>query len=160
MVYRTGFLLNTDGKDRYIQVETILAYYEQQYISTGKHMLYLNEEFIGNVTFGDDTYTYNGLQDFNTGDKKQISDFLSALVIPKQPELALAFGFGLQQDDALIFCEVILNAGLYEIWLNGTNVAVLSQDPKCNWFQVSGDSIQPSKLREITRRIEGYYNQF
>lgn len=160
MVYRTGFLLSRHGMDRYIQVETILTYYEQQYISTGKHLLYLNEKFIGNVTFGDEQYAYNGLQNFDTEDKQQIGAFLSELIIPRQPDLALAFGFGLQQDEALFFCEVIMNVGLYEIWLNGANVAVLCQDPKCNWRQLSGTSLTASVLREITHRIENYYDQF
>lgn len=160
MVYRTGFLLISPSVDRYIQVETILTYYERQYISTGKHLLYLDEEFIGNVTFGSEQYTYNGLNDFDPEERNRIGDFLSALIIPKQPELDLSLGFGLQQDQELIYCEVLLNAGLYEVWLNGANVAVLCQDPKCNWLHVSGEKLKPSLLREITNRIENYYNQF
>lgn len=59
MAYRTGYLLSINGFEKYLQIESILAYFEQQYISTGKHLLYEDETFIGNVTILDGQYVFN-----------------------------------------------------------------------------------------------------
>jgi len=160
MVYRTGFLLQKDDIERYIQVETILAFYKQQFINTGKHLLFEGETFIGNVIFSDDHCILNGFDNFDQSEKKDIRAFLGTLIIPHQKALASAFGFGLQIKDKLVYCEVILNMGLYEIWFNGINIAVLSQNAKCIWLQVSGNALPPSILRDIKKGIEKYYNQF
>lgn len=159
MVYRTGYLLSISGFEKYIQIESILAYYEQQYISTGKHLLYEDETFIGNVTILDGHYVFNVSNDFSTKAKSEIANYLKTLVIPHQPELTSAFGFGLQQSKELTFCEVILKAGQYEVWFNGSFAALLSQNDKCIWLQVSGKTLLPSILREIISRIESHYNQ-
>ncbi len=72
-----------------------------------------------------------------------------------------AFGFGIQSADELIFCEVILkDKGIYTVWMNGSQAAELTQDSKCKWHQLTGEKLRPSILREITERVEGYYNQF
>ena len=159
MVYRTGYLLSFDGFEKYIQIESILAYYEQQYISTGKHLLYEDETFIGNVTILDGHYVFNVSNDFSAKAKSEIANYLKTLVIPHQPELTSAFGFGLQQSEELTFCEVILKAGQYEVWFNGSFTALLSQNDKCIWLQVSGEKLLPSVLREVIGRIENHYNQ-
>lgn len=160
MVYRTGLLLKKYNVERYIQVETILAYYKQQYINTGKHVLYEDESFIGNIIVSGETCSFSGFIDFKQYEKDDIENFLKCLIIPVQPDLPSAFGFGLQQNNQLTYCEVILNGGLYEIWIDGVSIAVLTQNSKCNWLQVSGEIIQPSVLRKITKQIENYYNQF
>ncbi len=159
MIYRTGYLMNSNGFERYIQIESILAYYEQQYICTGKHLLYEEEIFIGNVTIMDGQYVFKGLDKFDTEAKNEIENYLQTLVIPHQPELVSAFGFGLQQNQELTYCEVILNSGQYEVWFNGKFAAVLSQNDRCIWLQVSGETMLPSVLREVVGRIENYYNQ-
>jgi hypothetical protein len=160
MVYRTGLLLQKESIERYIQVETILAFYKQQFINTGKHLLFEDETFIGNATLTNDQYTLNGFDKFDQEEKDNIITFLKVLVVPQQQALTSAFGFGLQFNGELIYCEVILNAGLYEIWFNNINIAVLSQNAKCIWLQVTGEALPLSILRHITKRIESYYNQF
>lgn len=160
MVYRTGVLISDNGVDRYIQVETILAYYQQQYITTGKHLAYEDETFIGNVIIEDQRCTFNGFGDFSQQALADIQAYLLQLIIPQQQDLAAAFGFGLQLHTDLILCEVILNTGLYEVWFDGRKVAGLSQNERCSWQQVAGERLLPSLIREITRRIENYYNQF
>jgi len=160
MIYRTGLLLRKHNIERYIQVETILAYYNQKYINTGKHLLYEDESFIGNIIVSDEACSFSGFIDFDQYEKDDIENFLNCLIIPVQPDLPNAFGFGLQQNDQLTYCEVILNGGLYEIWIDGVSIAILVQNSKCNWLQVSGAIILPSVLRRIIYQIESYYNQF
>jgi hypothetical protein len=160
MIYRTGLLLKKYNVERYIQVETILAYYNQQYINTGKHMLYEDESFIGNIVVSGETCSFSGFIDFEQYEKDDIENFLKGLIIPVQQDLPSAFGFGLQLNTQLTYCEVILNGGLYEIWIDGVSIAVLTQNSKCNWLQVSGEIILPSVLRKITKQIENYYDQF
>lgn len=75
MVYRTGFLLQKDDIERYIQVETILAFYKQQFINTGKHLLFEDQTFIGNATFSDDHCILNGFNNFDQTEKKDIKAF-------------------------------------------------------------------------------------
>ncbi len=161
MIYRTGFTLNNKGDERYIQVETILAFYEQQFISTGKHLLFEDEVFIGNITKDNDKYTLRGFENFDDVAKSGIEKFLRELIVPHQQELVSAFGFGIQSADELMLCEVILkDKGIYTVWMNGSQVAELKQDNKWNWHQLTGEKLRPSLLREITERVEGYYNQF
>jgi hypothetical protein len=160
MFYRTGFLLQKDSIERYIQVETILAFYKQQLINTGKHLLFEDEILIGDATLSNDQYTLNGFDNFDQKEKDNIIAFLKVLVVPHQQALTSAFGFGLQFRDELIYCEVILNMGLYEIWFDNINIAVLSQNAKCIWLQVSGETLSPAILRDITNRIKSHYNQF
>lgn len=159
MVYRTGLLLQKGSVERYIQVETILAFYKQQFINTGKHLLFEDETFIGNATLTNDQYSLNGFDNFDQAEKDNIRAFLKDIIVPNQQALPSAFGFGLQFKGELTYCEVILNAGLYEIWFNNINIAVLSQNVKCIWLQVSGEAMPISILRNITTRIENYYNQ-
>lgn len=161
MIYRTGFILSNNGLERYIQVETILAFYEQQFISTGKHLLFEDEMFIGNVTLNNDVYTLRGFENFDAAAKADIESFLRKLTVPHQQELISAFGFGIQSADELIFCEVILkDKGTYTVWMNGSQIAELTQDSQCKWHQLTGEKLRPSVFREITERVEGYYNQF
>ncbi|GAA4919728.1 hypothetical protein [Mucilaginibacter defluvii] len=161
MIYRTGFTLNDNGIERYIQVETILAFYEQQFVNTGKHLLFEDEMFIGNVTLDNVAYTLLGFDNFDDAAKAAIKKFLKELIVPHQQELMSAFGFGIQSADELIFCEVILkDKGIYTVWMNGSQVAELTQDSKCNWQQLTGEKLRSSVFREITEKVEGYYNQF
>jgi hypothetical protein len=133
---------------------------KQQFINTGKHLLFEDETFVGNATFSNDQYALNGFDNFDQTEKDNIRAFLTVLVVPHQQALTCAFGFGLQFRGELIYCEVILNGELYEIWYNNINIALLSQSAKCIWLQVTGEALSPSILQEITKRIESYYNQF
>jgi len=158
MVHRTGYLLKKAGGERYIQVETILIFYKQEFISTGKHLLFENEAFIGHITVSDGEYLAKGLAVLSEEEKAELIRFLMLFTPPLYDPPASQFGFGIELDENLTYCEVVLANDLYEIWYDAKLTAKLYQDEHFRWKQFSGERLQPSVVREITDRIEAHYS--
>ena len=158
MVHRTGYMLKGDGK-RYSQVETILLFYRQKFVSSGKHLLFENETFIGNLTVRDGENVFNGVATLTDEEKAELLVYLKAFMPPDCDAHAPQFGFGIQLEGNLTYCEVLQQNDLYEIWYDGKPVAELSQNEQFSWQQVSGQHLAPSVFREITERIEGHYSE-
>ena len=77
MVHRTGYLFKEGDNERYIQVETILIFYKQEFISTGKHLLFEDETFIGHITASDGEYVTKGLAVLSEQEKAELILFLT-----------------------------------------------------------------------------------
>lgn len=157
MVHKTGYLLKTDG-ERYIQVETIFVFYRQAFICAGKHLLFEEETFMGNFTVSEGIYSFKGSKSLTEGQKAELIVYLKDIKPPVFDAHAPQFGFGIQLDENLTYCEVIVNNEFYEIWYDAKPVAKLYQDEQYNWMQVSGKDLPPNVVREITGRIEDHYS--
>lgn len=153
MVHKTGYLLKNDG-ERYIQVETIFVFYRQAFVSAGKHLLFEEETYMGNFTVLDGAYTFKGSTVLTEGQKAELIAYLKDLKPPVFDAQPSQFGFGIELDGNLTYCEVILSNDLYEIWYDGKLVAKLYQDEWFTWIQASGEPLPPSVVGEITGRIE------
>ena len=158
MVHRTGYLFKKGDHERYIQVETILIFYKQEFISTGKHLLFEDETFIGHITASDGEYVTKGLAVLSEQEKAELILFLTLFKPPLYDPPASQFGFGIERDGNLTYCEVVLKKDLYEIWYDAELIAKLYQDEHFRWKQFSGERLQPSIVREITDRIQAHYS--
>lgn len=158
MIYRTGYSLKSSGTERYIQVETILAFYEQKFINTGKYLLFEDESFIGEINSLNNVWICTPLENFNEAEKEEILTSLKHLKLPEQEARPTEFGFGIDRAENITYCEVVLKNHLYDIWFDGAKVARLGQDQQRNWVQLSGNSIPTSIIEEISQRIEDHYS--
>lgn len=158
MIYRTGYSLKSTGSERYIQIETILAFYEQKFMNTGKHLLFEDENYIGDITSFNNEWVCTGLTNFSEVEKDEILTFLKQYKSPEQESRSSEFGFGIEREDNITYCEVILKNHLYDIWFDGSKAGRITQDKQWKWVQLLGTAIPASVLKEISQRIEDHYS--
>lgn len=157
MVYRTGYVLIQSDSEHYIQVETELTFYRQKFVSTGKYLLFEDEDFIGDFVIQERNWACTGMSRFSNEEKDEILAFIKTIKVhPKN--CSSSFGFGLQLDDNIIYCEIIVKHNVYEIWFDGVSVAKIYQDEQYNWLQVLGKPLPVAAINDIAKRIENHYS--
>lgn len=160
MIHRTGFLMTDGGTERYIQVETNLVFYRGKYISSGEHLLFEDNTFIGNIHVNDNGFALKDLKNLTVGETKSLIYYLKNYTLPVQDSCTSNFGFGLEIKHSLIYCEVLVREHIYHVWFDSIHVAKLSQNENLSWIQMQSKLLPVTMLKEVSERIEKHYCNF
>ncbi|QJD95490.1 hypothetical protein HH214_06180 [Mucilaginibacter robiniae] len=160
MLHRTGYSVYDQGNSKYIQVETVLVFYREKFIISGKHMLFEDTALIGNMSYTDNGLSMSGLERLTQSERLQLVAHIKNYVAPDQASCAPTFGFGLQIKDNVVYCEIIVTDHIYHVWFDGKKVGKLTQNERFNWLQMQSELLPAGTLREISDRIEKHYVNF
>lgn len=158
MIHRTGFLMANEGSERYIQVETNLVFYQEEYITTGKFLLFEDDVFIGSIHLNDNGFGLRELKHLTLAETKQLIQYLRDYTLPGQAACASSFGFGLEVKHNLVYCEILVKDHIYHVWFDGIHTAKLHQNENFGWIQMQPQLLPVTVLKEISDRIEDHYS--
>lgn|GEM_PF-1703492 len=157
MVEKTGYLLIDGKNERYIQIESELLFYHGRYISAGKHNIIEGNSNIGTITINEGVWSYDGMETLCEIEKSQLFEFIKNHKYILGREIVTSFGFGLELNDNMTYCEVLFKNGPYNICFDGKAVAQIDQDENFQWVQLQGEPLSDVVMETITRRLEDYY---
>lgn len=157
MIEKTGILLTSGKDERYIQIESLLIFCHEKFISSGKHHIIEGENNIGVISINDNLWSYSGLETLSDSEKEELFDFINHHQYMIEKEIVQSFGFGLALDDNLTYCEVLFKDQAYDISFDGKTVARIDQDENHQWIQTQGKLLPDSIIQTITNRLEEYY---
>lgn len=157
MIEKTGYLLSSGKQERYIQIESLLIFCHEKFISAGKHHIIEGEHNIGTISINDHLWSYSGLETLGDPEREELFDFINHHQYTIEREIVQSFGFGLELENNLTYCEVLFKEGAYDICFDGKTVGRIDQDENHQWIQTEGNALPALTVQTITSRLEEYY---
>jgi hypothetical protein len=157
MIEKTGYLLSTGKQERYIQIESLLIFFHERFISAGKHHIIEGEYNIGTISINEQVWSYSGLETLSDAEREELFDFIKHYQYTIKREIVQSFGLALELDNNLTYCEVLFKDGAYDICFDGKTVGRINQDENHQWIQTEGSTLSDLTVQTITNRLEEYY---
>jgi len=159
MISKVGYTIIQNGIERDIQIESVLYFFRKKYNYKSKHILFEDEKQIGVITVKKDHWIYSGNTSFSKEELTDLFDFITSYESAFNKIILPSFGFGIELDNNITYCEVLFRDGPYDIWFDGKIAARIDQDDNCRWVQLMGATLRKKVIKVITDRIEAHFSR-
>ena len=159
MVSKARFSILQNGIERHLQIESPLSFFQTRFLYKSKHTLFEGGRRIGFISSRNGGLVYRGVVPFSNDELSILFDFISTCESTLNQSLPPSFGFGIELNNNLSYCEVLIKDGLYDIWFDGKIAARLSLDGSCHWVQLMGANLKKEVVKTITDRVEAHFSK-